>query len=211
MKSPGHWAAGGACQTCHSPLDAVKAQPFLCPLCHGQLSRPWVSLLLLWGRTAQTQLSTARVLPRFEDMPNLSLSPPFLFSCHGMSLALSPQAAELSVVRAPREQQLSGVWGLCGGSGWLPSSTGSLCHQSLTEVPHLQCALEGWRRPATTAGPAMTKSAARGSATAARSSSGRAASSARPADTARNAEVRAGAAPRGWAGQGLRESGEVLG
>lgn len=100
--------------------------------------------------------------------------------------------------------------GSVGGSGWPPSSTGSPCHQSLTKVPHLQCAQEGWRRPATTVGPAMTKSAARGSATAARSSSGRAASSARPADTARSAEVpRPGGALQGC-GTARRAAGEAL-
>lgn len=67
----------------------------------------------------------------------------------------------------------------------------------------MQRAQEGWRRRATTVGPAMTKSAAQGSATAARSSSGRAASCARPADTARNAEVpRPGGAGAPPAGQG---------
>lgn len=136
MKSPGHRAAGGSCQTCHSPLDVLNAQPFsgICPLCHGRLSRLWVSPLLVWGRTAQTQHTRQRVAKG-------------------------------------------------------PSSTASLCHQSLTKVPHLQRAQEGWRRRATTVAPAMTKSAARGCATAARSSSGRAASCARPADTARSAEV----------------------
>ena len=83
-----------------------------------------------------------------------------------------------------------GAQALHGGSGWLPSCTGSLCHCSLTKVPHLQRAQEGWRRRAVTVVPATTKLVARGDATAARLSSGPAVSCARRADTDQTAEVR---------------------
>lgn len=177
--------------------------PWHLPSVPWQLSCPWVSLLLVWGGSVQTQHITAEVLPRIETVPNLSLLPPFLsfpvtgcpqHSLHGLLSCLwskHPMSSSSGAL---------GVWGLWGYTGWLPSSTGSLCHHSLTKVPHLQHAREGWRRRATTVGPATTKSAAQGSATAARSSSGRAASCARPADTARSAEVPAG---RGSGTEGL--------
>lgn len=83
-----------------------------------------------------------------------------------------------------------GVQALHGGNGWLPSSAGSLCHCSLTKVPHLQHAQEGWRHRAVTVVPATTKSVARGDATAARLTLGPAVSCVRRADTGQTAEVR---------------------
>lgn len=110
--------------------------------------------------------------------------------CHGMCPALTPRTAEQA--RWPKHPINSSSRGTR-----LPSSTGSLCHRSLTKVPHLQHAREGWRRRAVTVAPVMTKSVAQGDATAPRLSSGPAVSCVRRADMAQTAEVRL-LLPVGW-------------
>lgn len=109
-------AAGGSCQTCHSPLDVVSAIPWHLP------SVPWAAFTSL-GESAVSvgQESTDPAhqsrgssqggsCVKFAPLASIPK-----FSCHGMSPARSAQAAELSVVRARREQQHRapgvGVWG----------------------------------------------------------------------------------------------------
>lgn len=113
----------------------------------------------------------------------VSLAPIPKVYCHGVSPALTPRTAEQALWS---KHPINGS--SCGTR--LPSSTGSLCHHSLTKVPHLQRAQEGWRRRAVTVVPAMTKSVAQGDATAARLSSGPAVSCVRRADMGQTAEVR---------------------
>lgn len=150
------------------------------------------------GGPAQTQHTAAEGLSKLKAMPNLSLLPLFLrFIVMG---ALTPPTAEQALwSEHPVSSSSHGTWCAASAraSGWLPSSAGSLCHRSLTKVPHLQHAQEDWRCRAVTVVPAMTKSVARGDATAARLSSGPAVSCVHQADTGRTAEVRL-LLPVGW-------------